>query len=112
MAFSPSEYLDSLCWKNDFDMRNGRCGIGSFVPHTAVLFRWSMVMGLKGDPPQYLLSDQMRGVCCLHLERAIGGPEVDAIGDASAAALIYHLGRLWAGNVELEVGIFLPVTEK
>jgi hypothetical protein len=71
-----------------------------------------------------------------HLERTVVCPQVYRVGDAGATALIdlghqstrqhrgntqdlvarglypYHLGRLWTGYIELEVGIFLPVAEE
>lgn len=59
-----------------------------------------------------LLSHEMCDMSGLHLEGAIVGPEVDRVGNASAASLVDHLGRLWAGDVELEVGILLPVPEQ
>lgn len=60
----------------------------------------------------YLLSDEMRVMGGLHLERAVVCPEVDRVGDAGAASLVDYLCRLWAGDVELEVGILLPVTKE
>lgn len=54
----------------------------------------------------------MRVMGGLHLERAVVCPEVDRVGDAGAASLVDHLCRLWARNVELEIGIFLPVSKK
>ena len=76
----------------------------------------------------------MRRVGCLHFEGAVGGPEVNTVGDTGAPTLVDlfgivskgadqaigagacrktdHLGRLGAGNVELEVGVFFPVAEE
>lgn len=70
----------------------------------------------------------------LHLEGAIIGPQVDRVGDTRASTLIYldepvsrcnsfadmqgsenhpyYFCRLWPRDVELEIGIFLPVTEE
>lgn len=66
-----------------------------------------------------------------HLEGAVLGPQVDRVGDASATSLVdliaasallgqvknrtihaYHFGRLWARDVEFEVGILLPVAKQ
>ena len=48
----------------------------------------------------------------LHFERAVLGPEIDRVGDACAASFVDHLGRLGAGNIELEVGILFPVAKQ
>lgn len=60
----------------------------------------------------HLLSHKGRDVCGFHLEGTVVCPKVDGICDAGASALVDHFGRLWARDVELEVGIFLPVAEK
>lgn len=60
----------------------------------------------------YLLSHKRGNVRCLHLKGAVVCPEVDRVGDAGATALVDHLSGLWARDVELEVGIFLPVAEE
>jgi hypothetical protein len=44
-------------------------------------------MVLKRDTA-YLLSDQRRVMCCLHLERAVVGPKVDRVSYAGAASLV------------------------
>lgn len=59
-----------------------------------------------------LLSHEMRDMSGLHLEGAVVGPEVDRVCDAGAASLVDHLRGLWARDVELEVGILLPVAEQ
>ena len=79
----------------------------------------------------YLLSHKVGSVSGLHLEGTVLGPQIDRVGDAGAASLVdlvgtsaldspadtkrnpaYHFGRLGTGDVELEVGILLPVTEE
>lgn len=54
----------------------------------------------------------MRDVGGLHLEGAEIGPEIDGVGDTGTAALVDHLRRLRAGDVELEIRILLPVPEE
>lgn len=72
---------------------------------------------------------------CLHLKGAVICPQIDRVGDTCATTLIhlyqsvskqsrdcedigaqgdrpYYFCRLRSGNVELEVGILLPVAEK
>lgn len=49
---------------------------------------------------------------CVHLERAVLRPEIYRVCDASAPPLIHHLGRLGARDVELQIGILLPVSEE
>ena len=48
----------------------------------------------------------------LHFEGAVVGPQIDRIGDAGASSFVNHLGRLWTSNIELLVGILLPVGEQ
>ena len=48
----------------------------------------------------------------LHLEGAVLCPQIDRMADARDAPLVDHFGRLWASNVEFEVGILLPVSEQ
>ncbi len=79
----------------------------------------------------YLLSHKVGSVSGLHLEGTVLGPQIDRVGDAGAASFVdlvgasalvssagtkrnpaYHFGRLWAGDVELEVGVLLPVAEE
>lgn len=59
----------------------------------------------------YLLSDHIGVVTCLDFEGAVVRPEVDGIGDAGDASLVDHLCRLRPRDRELQVGIFLPVSE-
>lgn len=58
------------------------------------------------------ISDEVWVMGRLHLEGAVVRPQVDRIGDACASSFIDHLGRLGAGDIELHVGIFLPVSEE
>ena len=60
----------------------------------------------------YLLSDEMRDMGSLHFEGAVIGPEVNRVGDTGASPLVHHLCRLRARDVELEIRIFLPVSEQ
>lgn len=60
----------------------------------------------------YLLSDEVCDMGSLHFEGAVIGPEVDRVGDAGASPLVYHLCGLRARDVELEIRIFLPVSEE
>ena len=48
----------------------------------------------------------------LRFKGAILCPEIDRVADAGATTLVDHLGRLWARDVEFEIGIFLPVAEE
>lgn len=54
----------------------------------------------------------MRDMGCLHFEGAVISPKVDRVGDAGATSLVDHLCGLWARDVELKVGIFLPVSKE
>lgn len=68
--------------------------------------------GGKESSMVYLLSHEGCNVCSFHLEGAVVCPKVDRVCDAGATALVDHLSRLWARDVEFEVGIFLPVAEE
>ena len=70
------------------------------------------VMGEGKQPCFHLLSDEMRDMGGLHLKGAVVGPEVDRVGNASTASLVDHLCRLGTRDVELQIGIFLPVSEE
>lgn len=48
----------------------------------------------------------------LHFERAIFRPQVDRAEDSGYTTLVHHFRRLWSGNVELGVGILLPVSKE
>jgi len=57
------------------------------------MLRWGIMEGgrgggWEGNFHHHLLSHQVGSVSCLHLERAVLGPEVNRVGDAGAAPLI------------------------
>lgn len=87
--------------------------------------------GRKGSPVN-LLSDHIGIVTCLGFEGAVICPDVDGDTDARDSTLIdllrpqylscpnhtrtgpvsYHFSRFCAADGELEVGIFLPISEE
>lgn len=66
----------------------------------------------EGNVQVYLLSYKVGDVGRFHLERAIFGPEVNRVGDAGATSLVDNLGRFGPSDVELEVGVLLPVAKQ
>lgn len=60
----------------------------------------------------YLLSDHIRVVTCLHLEGAVIRPQVDGVRDAGHSPLVDHFRRLRPRDRELQVSVFLPVSEQ
>lgn len=81
---------------------------------------------------RHLLSDEVWGMGSLHLEGAVLGPQVNRVGDACTTSLVdlekgvlamryrlfwncwptHHLCGFGAGDIELLIGILLPVAEQ
>jgi hypothetical protein len=60
----------------------------------------------------YLLSNDVKIMGSLRLEGAVVGPQINGGGDASNTPFVNHVRCFCTRDGELQVGIFLPVSEQ